>query len=510
MDVGMTREKITSRCNTENCISPPTPDNNKCILHCKKNTTEHDVTGDFFNALALHIAQQVHKDNPNVSPIESIKNYLISAGSRSYSNEIKNLVKDSSIVLKNIAFPFSDSSSTYNHEKLFISLGDIHFEKCTFNFYEQREYKEKYFFYKSCQFLSEYKIPNLKTYQTTLFEDCIFHQKVYSGSKIIDSALFNNCTFKKSLELKNLDFPNQVFINEGHTDIKNNLKSLDLNNCTFKAPFILSDYVIDIVNFTDTSFESKFEFKNNIIKTCNVYNSNFLALTDFYETTFEKLKVEKSIFENFVGFEHCIFGIDRKSSQNITSFKYATFLDFVNFRNTDFKNGLDIENINLKESPNFLNSQISLEESNRETFRIIKNSFDKIGNQIEANRFFAYEMKKYRHDLSKKNKHKPKRFLLVLNELISDFGQSYIKPIVCLLLSLITFTVITEYSYLSFMREYPLVVTLEYRLNTLAKNLLPLSNILKPNMEFVSLIFYIVFASLIWQIIVAVKRLTKR
>ena len=56
----------------------------------------------------------------------------------------------------------------------------------------------------------------------------------------------------------------------------------------------------------------------------------------------------------------------------------------------------DLENINLKESPNFLNTKIEPKNTNRETFRITKDSFDKIGNHIEANKFFVYEMKKHK------------------------------------------------------------------------------------------------------------------
>ena len=47
-------------------------------------------------------------------------------------------------------------------------------------------------------------------------------------------------------------------------------------------------------------------------------------------------------------------------------------------------------------------------------------------------------------------------------------------------------------------------------LNDIVKNILPFKKILKEGMEFISLIFYIIFSTLIWQTIVALKRLTKR
>lgn len=47
-------------------------------------------------------------------------------------------------------------------------------------------------------------------------------------------------------------------------------------------------------------------------------------------------------------------------------------------------------------------------------------------------------------------------------------------------------------------------------LNGIAANIIPFKKLLREGMEFTSLVFYIIFASLIWQTIVAVKRHTQR
>jgi len=106
------------------------------------------------------------------------------------------------------------------------------------------------------------------------------------------------------------------------------------------------------------------------------------------------IKIEKSIFDDFVGFERCTFGTNNKLKEEIALFKYATFKDFLNARDSKFLSGLDIKNINLQGETNFLDAQIEVKSSNRETFRILKHSFDSIGNIIEANIYYQKEMKK--------------------------------------------------------------------------------------------------------------------
>lgn len=46
--------------------------------------------------------------------------------------------------------------------------------------------------------------------------------------------------------------------------------------------------------------------------------------------------------------------------------------------------------------------------------------------------------------------------------------------------------------------------------NRFTSSIIPFKNILKEGMEFISLIFHIIFVSLVWQTIVAVKRHTQR
>lgn len=256
--------------------------------------------------------------------------------------------------------------------------------------------------------------------------------------------------------------------------------------------------------------------KESVISYFELNNSNVSEVFDSFDSRFIRFLFYKSIFKDFSGFEKVHFGLEDNFNDLYTArFIYTTFMSFSNFRSTKFLSGLDFENSNLKEQPNFLKTEIGSKNTNRETFRIVKKSFDDVGNQLEANKFFVEEMKAYKKELDDDGD-KWDRLVYRANEEISDFGRSYIKPSVLLFLSLIIYTSLLSI-HESFFEHYsyflhPLVDCLSVQANEVAKNLLPFSRFLekKSGIEFVSLLFYIWFGILIWQIVVSVKRHTQR
>ena len=199
-------------------------------------------------------------------------------------------------------------------------------------------------------------------------------------------------------------------------------------------------------------------------------------------------------------------------------FDYVTFGSTVSFRNSDFSNGLDIQNTNFKEHPNFLRSKIEFIGSNRETFRSIKNAFDKVGNHIEANKYFALELKKYKDELyDEKNKDATRRekFVFYLNEKVSDFGQDYWKPIKLLILSVLIYSFLIigherNWLYQMYPEVNGIFSIISSLVNSIAKGFIPFHKILRDGMEFISLIFGLILSGLIWQTVVAIKRHTRR
>lgn len=111
------------------------------------------------------------------------------------------------------------------------------------------------------------------------------------------------------------------------------------------------------------------------------------------------------------------------------------------FRNAKFHKGVDLSksNFNYVAGANFLGCEIEDNKkekvTNRETFRVIKHCFDSIGNHLEANKFFAEEMKA------------KKRELMGPLNLLQRF---LLDNILCLLLLIFSTLAIINFSYQNF------------------------------------------------------------
>lgn len=511
-------------CSIDNCNLDTYKENINCILHCKKDSYQSDrhkigFLNSFYEELIKYIITEVENkrslfDRVSLNNI-NLEKYLKQGSDAKTKESIF-----TEIVLTNIVFPFRDSRDDFDYLGILKKLNSIHFNYCEFNL-NSLDLNSTYCFYQDCIFHNKwyiYNVPVLKNINNVLYQDCTFHDTVSSHSDdkyIIKSQLFNDCKFNNDIEFDNIIFKFPIFNNT--KNISSTIKSFRITNCEIEEKFILNFCDIDLFLLESTVFKSKFEFKNNKVNEFKIFNTNYLKLVDMYETEYNKFSIVKSIFDDFVGFEKCVFGFDKNCNSDnsfVAKFTYATFLCFVNFRNTKFNCGLDIENINFKESPNFLNTEINAKYSNRETFRIIKDSFDKIGNNIEANKYFSYEMKKYKEELKNTNK-KQERFIFFLNEKISNYGQSYVRPIFLMIISSAIYYLLVlghknNLLYKICTDFNGILTRVSGIFNGMSKSILPISRFLTDGMEFISLIFYIIFASLIWQTLIAIKRHTKR
>ena len=269
----------------------------------------------------------------------------------------------------------------------------------------------------------------------------------------------------------------------------------------------------------NTSFLIGFWILKANISTLNCINVTVDGLFDASDSSFIRAKFNRTRFLDVADFEGVRFGEINgkylKSDQYVTIFKYVTFMTASNFKNTNFFYSLDFENVDLREQPNFLKSYVNSYNTNRETFRIIKHSFDSKGNNLEGNRFFVEEMKAYKRELNNEGS-KWEKLIFFANDIISDFGRSYIRPIAWLVVSLILYTILLN-AHASYFKNYqyflhPYFDTFSVYANSAASNFLPFSRFLesKSGFELISLFFYIWFGILIWQIVVAVKRHTQR
>lgn len=516
-------------CCENNCENLAFKKLDKCALHCNKGeyTVDKDsgLLDEFYKLLMEYIVSQKNNEVNTSSQLKNIE--------EEFKKIINNNARNAEIKFTNIHFPKWNSEDNVNFIKLLDYFQSIIFNNChiysnsicTNLFYELRSEKilRKYYF-ENCSFYNNFTIYPFGYWENdskSLFKNCNFKSKleIKKNNKLdsFDSSIFFGGTFDKEVSLIDITLNNNIFYQEN-----NNLPKIKdgicIKNCNFEKKITLNKLKIKKILIENSVFKDKLEIKESLFDTFEFKNSNVSKVFDAFGSTFLHFKMEKTIFEDFAGFEQVKFGTEN-NVELMSEFTYVTFKSFSNFREAVFYSGLDLSRTNLKEQPNFFQVDIQGENTNRETFRIIKNSFDKNGNYIEANNYFIQEMKAYKKEMKNDSENKfdnYQKFIIYANEEISSFGQSYIKPLIILFLSSIIYWSIKSIHNTIFIRgEYELICLLNKFsdfLNDLAKNFFPFSKFIEKNqgLEFVSLLFYIWFTILIWQIVVAIKRHTIR
>jgi hypothetical protein len=551
-----------SDCEVDECETEGKYDG-KCALHCSKNDYQSDrhsgLLADFYDELLQYIS---NTDLTFINPIDKqdFADYL--RGKKFEYDNVKLTVEGTDINIFNVHFPQRDGRDTYDYIKLLKLFKGIHFDNCIFTV-GLVDIGEKEVFYQDCTFNNVLNIKAnnlLENVNDVIYQGCTFKKNVecnhFDGERyklVIKHQQFNNCTFDGDLHCYGATFKKSIFFNTD--DFKQKVNEIIVNKSIFEGRFLLNEATISLLSLTDCEIYGKVELKHNVIENAEIKNVNFKKLFDAYSSKFKTFKAQRSIYEDFTGFEKCEFGITGDKAKEKVEFEYVTFLNFTNFRKAKFFNGLDIEHTNLKESPNFLNAEINFDNTSRETYRIIKHSFDKIGNQLEANKYFSYEMQKYKEELNEeverfkrvkkirliRNKLEKKKFgkikteskgkmayikgklkkelwdfrLYKVNDFFSSFGESFLNPAMLMLLSAVVYYCLTLgfESNLLYKIHEPVNGDINFvmtQLNNFAKGIPPYGKLLKEGMEFVTLLFHIFFLTCSWQFIVAVKRRTKR
>jgi hypothetical protein len=189
-------------------------------------------------------------------------------------------------------------------------------------------------------------------------------------------------------------------------------KNLEITNCTFH----------ENVDIQTIIHQEQFVFqKNSVSKEIKFFNIEFKSICFFVENSINKLTVEGVRFD-----DNAIFSNSK-------------------IENLSFKNSF------FRKETNFLDMRLS-KVGNRETARIIKDSFEKQNNIIEANKFYALEMKEREKELEddlKKGKNFFEWLVFKIHGISSNHSQDWLLSLFWILN--ITFSLfITEKSIEAF------------------------------------------------------------
>lgn len=355
----------------------------------------------------------------------------------------------------------------------------VNFRNCLFNSKEIT--LEKVHSFNRCQFISpknkifiyiigiESKDEHcIFTYCT--FEACLELNPLAKITKIIEEInvnLFFNCDLE-SLTAKYVSFKNHIFLNKmrlfenGYSKVHNQIV---LENCTFDKEFkIMNCKELNNLSFNNSVFNSKCKIVECEIE--NVYfqqtkfselvgfDSSIFGKTNFRNTRFNKLaRFNKTKFLKNVNFDYTYFNEE-------SIFTNSIFYEKLNLKKAFFLNSGRFLNINEEEKFNetiqIKKYKINLE--NRETARIIKDSFEQQNNFIEANKFYVLEMKEREKELNvdrKNGKNLYEWLVFKVHQISSNHSQDWALSlfwifIVGFLTSLFNFYINNSFSLSSF------------------------------------------------------------
>lgn len=438
----------------------------QCVLHLNKHKLSTCVSDtpfiDFDLALSEYIQDSIATKQKTKTSFRTIT-----------SNE-------NTLVITGIYFSFTLTQDILSVLNLFPS---ITFLRCTF--FSNISELNNYVYYKNCRFVQTIHFFPMETSKESFFK-CIFQNDVsisdhYDSQEYDTFPFFSNNIFKSSVFLRSNSHKLK-----GTFSIKTYINKLMISDCNITYP-ISAQIIQSIAIFNSTvysvySYHDKlqlFHLYNSTLKTAlyfsrkelvqlSIINAELHSINILESKIFDSLILTKIIFEQFcVIIDSHIFPIIDLST--------TTFRSGANFYNTQFNN-----------------------ENNRETFRIIKHSFDSIGNTIEANKYFALEMKAYEKELKDNGGHYLERVLLWVNRITSNYGQNWILPILWIFL----------FSYLVYdcktFDPFPMII------NDIVKTIIPFKQFIGNSHQTAKLLIYIAYTILIYQTIVALKRKTRR
>lgn len=517
------------KCSVKSCENEVFIDS-KCALHCDKRNHSEGLLKTFYKQLTDYISHYLSLNS------EKYKNEFLeliqSLGFK--SKKLKINIESGELVLNNISFPVTSFKNDKTNYLLLLQVfHSIKFEACTFwcesiELREIPELEEIPVLFQRCKFRARWSLLNytINKKSHVIYQHCVFFDEVIiagSDTKMINlsNPQFDfGCKFLSKLIIISTELTASLFSSEQVDDDHYLLiKEFTLNNVSIEDKFIVNNLIADKVKFTDVEFKEKFELKNAEIKEASINNCNFAKVSDFHGSKFEIFEIEKCIFSKFVGFEKCEFSKDSTpTSKNIINFKYVTFLDFASFRDSTYGTGINLGHANFKSPPNFYGATIDSTHTDRETYRIIKQSFDSVGNKLEANKYYSLELKAYKKEIfdpKNTNALLQEKIVFYVNDFGSRFGQSYLRPIaiISILMAIFMFLVLGKkrnWLYKIAPAHNEAIACFVGFFNDFSKSLIPFSKLQIEGMEFLSLLFGIAFSVLIWLTITAIKMHTKR
>ncbi len=486
----------------------------------------------FDNLLTQAVAGILDRCDPEATLTrEEVELYLLTASEdRNYDYGVDGdeprwygvaaLVSLAPVLIEKLCFDERHMEALEQSATLFENLRHICFVDCEFHLNHLPDYRYMVRFqFKSCKFFSEFEASlEISDGFNALFIGCQF----FSDVKLVWGDLAKNATMKaifidcllRNVVVDGVRLDVQLF--DFSAEQKPCLEKLVIDNCSVIEDLDVSDFKLGELVIRDSAFKGALKAKSVVLDKFVAESSKFKSIVDFEGATVCAMSFERCMLTNVLNLESVRFERGSKKNiaedmQSIVGFRFCTFDKMINFRNVRFGIALDLRLSNRKELPNFLGAvfkRAARKKTDRETFRIIKNSFEAVGNHVEANEYFAMEMEAYRLELKGRFDKLSERFLLTCNYWMSKHGQSYLLPLFWIALLMFVFQGV-RYGFEQ-NRLYLLFPDIEQfvsAMNAWASSLIIFKPLMgEEGLEFVSLLFGVLFSTLVWQTLSAIRR----
>jgi len=341
----------------------------------------------------------------------------------------------------------------------------------------------------------------------------------------IDNIKINNSCFKGQLifnqitntldlnKINNVDFKDKLLINQSQIDnlfldAKNiTINNLDISNSSLtaqngaitKKALTIKDIKINTFKLKEVNFIDDVNFQNLEIEKLLFTNSNIEKVFRIKNCFIQTIESQDNIFED-------LQLIDNQYT------KHKDIKRNISFQNTTIKNAVfdklkfDEFKMNDAHVSSAKIGYVEFEKASRETNRFFKNYYDSISDFVTANKYYAKEMLEQLKVLKGLDK-----FIFHLNKWFSDFGQSWVRPLIWMFITTLICYRLANFDLLSVdgFRENHI----RWMLNDILKFSNPFSKTSTTNygtMYWAWFVHKLFISALMYHFVVAIKRRTKR
>lgn len=509
-----------AKCKLENCDRDEFKDTSRCILH-QNWVSEYKLTEEDNNNFNWHLLSYLYsKYGSEINKVSNRGQKISPSFSEFYGHfmfekekpEIRKYFISNEIEINGLSFPVEVNDEKSSYKKVLSAIEIIKFTACSF-FQDLRDTNYQKVFFHDCSFQNKWYFKSYESFNKEfLYNFCKFSSFTFVN-QTVKSKQFKECKFEHLVLSGKTQFESLLFDRYGE---ECSVTQFIINRVTISSEFRFNKIKIENLDIINSVFNKQVEIENSPeLGSIKIKNSTFEDYINIANCKLKQFHIEFSKVKQPFQLLNCEFKPEvKEDAVNLSS---TNFMDNFVLKNCKFLSGLDLSGATYNQGCIAVNLEIEEKRTYRDTYRILKSSLDKSGNVIDANNYYGLELKKY-HEYLRKNKNKSnfwERFLLLIYKHSSDYGQNFYKPLKYLLYFAVGFAIINygyeqNWLYNIFPPMNSLISTPIQIVNYISKSIIPFKNILVEGIEFLSLLFYLIFSVLIWSMILAIKRKTKR